>query len=1381
MRDRSLLFTTIFALVASLFAGVPVQPALAAGSLDHLVLAPASQTIAPNAPATYTVEGFDSANVSLGPVTDALLAIAPDGTCTLYDCTATTAGIHTVTATKGTVTGTATLTVSGAWVQRADAVVLVNSAAADAYQGDYVQNLKLLLDHYGIPYTVIDISTQPVPNTIGEYAVIVVAQHDLDLTGAYLDATEQATIATAVHAGTGLVSFDYTLSSATPHYGFVDAVFRFGYDGATSGSGVTIPSNSHYITALHSAGWSIGGGVTLPGITLPTGATALATSGGAPYLSVTTYGAGRAVQFGSYDPAPLYGMDDLFWRSAVWAARKPFVMQGMPPFVTMRVDDVQEPYPFDWVHLANEVGLKPWVGFNIGNISDADAADLSGLVNSGNATAAIHGQGNISFFYGQSPSGGDFDPATWQANFDWGTQWMKDHNIPFSKYILPQYYVFGTNNFSGTADVAKWGVEFLGTLMPPGQGYPGGPVLPLGPFDTYGVRGPNFTYADFMTITNHPELNGKYFDCVTEIRSDQGYEWYPTVGSPAAVASTIGHGTYELKMALDAMSLATLFTHGFSSIDVPAHQYPDDYRAVFHGIMDNLRSYNMIPVTMDYACQYLRATKTGPIKSATYDPATKLVTANFTGHTDMTTKFYVFTDGGGQFLADAPQFTTTGAETFPVSFTAPGPLAHIAVAPAPGSLVAGGTLQFTATAYDADGNPIPTQLFTWSVVNGGGSINADGLFTAGNTAGSFAGTVVASIGGVHAAASVEVTAPVMAHFTIAPIASPAYVGAQFTTTITARTASEGLVVTYNGPVDLAVSAGTVSPSSVTLTNGTWTGPLTMRGTPSTGLTLSVTDGTYTGTSNAFDLATIPPGPYTIWGATPATGLLGAPAGGNAPVELGVRFRSAIDAVVTGVRFWKDPQNTGAHLGHLWTNGGTLLATVTFTGETASGWQEARFDQPVSIMAGTTYVISYHTNYFTYQANYFASTGHDAPPLRALAGGEAGGNGIYLYDSEGTGALPYFPSKTAPTGEAASPNYWVDVIVEGAGQNPLDHIVVSPSTATLFTESTQQFTATAYYADGSEVANPQISWAVVGGGAIDSHGLYTAPLAAGTAHVVASLGGVQGTAAVDVQARTLDHFTIATVATPEYAGAAFAVSATARDSSGHLVADYSGDATLAASAGTVSPPTAHFSGGTWTASVTIPATASGITLRLADGAATGMTNAFDVIALPRGPFTIFGIAPVSAPLSTPTTMGPVELGVRFRSATAARVTGLRFWKDAQNTGTQVGHLWSNTGTLLATATFTNETGSGWQEVRFGVPVDMVAGATYVASYRNETGLFNYTAGYFTSAGHDSPPLRALKDGEDGSNSVYLYDQDLGVTGSPPTSRPRPTVGPTTGST
>src|SRR5207302_2588414 len=73
------------------------------------------------------------------------------------------------------------------------------------------------------------------------------------------------------------------------------------------------------------------------------------------------------------------------------------------------------------------------------------------------------------------------------------------------------------------------------------------------------------------------------------------------------------------------------------------------------------------------------------------------------------------------------------------------------------------------------------------------------------------------------------------------------------------------------------------------------------------------------------------------------------------VELGVKFQATENGDITGLRFYKGPQNTGPHVADLWSSTGTLLATATFTNETANGWQQVNFATPVAITAGTTYV------------------------------------------------------------------------------------------------------------------------------------------------------------------------------------------------------------------------------------------------------------------------------------------------------------------------------------------------------------------------------------------------------------------------------------------
>jgi len=85
--------------------------------IDHLVLSPATATIAAGGNQDYTAEGFDSFNDDLGDLTSqTTFAISGAGTCVGNQCGSIVGGDYTVTGTYGTATGTAALhvTLSGA-------------------------------------------------------------------------------------------------------------------------------------------------------------------------------------------------------------------------------------------------------------------------------------------------------------------------------------------------------------------------------------------------------------------------------------------------------------------------------------------------------------------------------------------------------------------------------------------------------------------------------------------------------------------------------------------------------------------------------------------------------------------------------------------------------------------------------------------------------------------------------------------------------------------------------------------------------------------------------------------------------------------------------------------------------------------------------------------------------------------------------------------------------------------------------------------------------------------------------------------------------------------------------------------------------------------
>ena len=310
---------------------------------------------------------------------------------------------------------------------------------------------------------------------------------------------------------------------------------------------------------------------------------------------------------------------------------------------------------------------------------------------------------------------------------------------------------------------------------------------------------------------------------------------------------------------------------------------------------------------------------------------------------------------------------------------------------------------------------------------------------------------------------------------------------------------------------------------------------------------------------------------------------------------------------------------------------------------------------------------------------------------------------------------------------------------------LSSIALTPAGQTILVGATQQFTATGTYSDGStQSLTSQAAWSSTSTGVagISSGGLATA-VAVGSTTISATLSGVAGSTGLTVQAAPLS---ITTSSLP----------------GGTLNASYT--ATLTASGGTLPYTWAIVSGSLPTGLslnggiISGTATAAGtfnFTVQVTDSTnpMQTATKALSIAVTTQSNFTIW-------PGTVPGTVdsGPdsaVELGVKFRSDTAGYITGIRFYKASTNTGTHVGNLWTSTGTRMATATFANETASGWQQVNFSTPVAITANTVYVASYHTNTGHYSVDTNYFTGKGMDSPPLHALANGVSGVNGVYVY--------------------------
>jgi methionine-rich copper-binding protein CopC len=212
--------------------------------------------------------------------------------------------------------------------------------------------------------------------------------------------------------------------------------------------------------------------------------------------------------------------------------------------------------------------------------------------------------------------------------------------------------------------------------------------------------------------------------------------------------------------------------------------------------------------------------------------------------------------------------------------------------------------------------------------------------------------------------------------------------------------------------DSTSSVATFTPSAALANNATYT--VSVSGaTDQFGQTMTNYTATFI-TSRAF-----PPSgsmcPCTIWPDVTPSGVNDAT--DSSSVELGVQFTPATDGTITGVRFYKTPDNAGTHTGTLWNANGTQLATGTFTSESTQGWQELDFTTPVTVTAGTTYVASYHTN-----------GGHYAATMNGLSSSVTGVNSMLTAAANG-GVYAYGSSTAFPSGTFNSSNYWVDAVFQ----------------------------------------------------------------------------------------------------------------------------------------------------------------------------------------------------------------------------------------------------------------------------------------------------------------------------------------------------------------
>ncbi|MBV9920947.1 MAG: DUF4082 domain-containing protein, partial [Pseudonocardia sp.] len=582
-------------------------------------------------------------------------------------------------------------------------------------------------------------------------------------------------------------------------------------------------------------------------------------------------------------------------------------------------------------------------------------------------------------------------------------------------------------------------------------------------------------------------------------------------------------------------------------------------------------------------------------------------------------------------------------------------------------------------------------------------------------------------------------------------------GAKVTVSGTATDAGGGVVA----GVEISTDGGsTWHPTTITTPDATsvnWTYAWLAHGSPTAQIETRAVDdsGNIETPSDAISVSVACP--CSIWGANVTPQQIDS--GDPSSVTLGVKFKSDQFGMITGLRFYKASTNTGTHIGSLWSASGQLLASATFTNETASGWQMVSFSNPVTVFPGTTYVASYFdpNGHYAATPSYFYNapspppTGggdYDSAPLHAIPN-TTSGNGVYS-----VGASNAFPANTY-----GATNYWVDPIftptpapgqVTGVTAVAGDQLAQVSWTAPATGGPTTTYTITPYIGSTAQTpttvtGTPPATTAIISG--LQQGTAYTFqvqasnPTGAGPPSAASSPVTVTGPA---------PPFPPTGVSANPANGQAQISWTAPGNNNGGAITGYTITPYLN---GTPQAATTVNNGSATSAKVQglSDNTAYTFTVAATNSFGTGVESAPSSAVTPEN--TIFDF-------STPNVVdsndpGSIEVGTKFTSDVGGLVTGIRFYKASTNTGTHIGNLWTASGTLLASATFTSETASGWQMVLFSKPVSISANTRYVASYFAPNGHYSATPGGF-SGSIDSPPLHGVATGNS-ANGLYAYSQ------------------------
>jgi hypothetical protein len=551
--------------------------------------------------------------------------------------------------------------------------VVVDTSAPEWAMVD--ETIFAALRHLGLPYQVLDLSRERLDGErLSQLRGVLLAQAHL---GPRLSAADAQALHEAVWAGLGLVCFDgYLDAYASP---LREVLGLAGPCPTLARGAVRIAHDRHFVTATREAGETLyfSAPVDVARVDAPACADPqyclLTTADNWPALLARPFGQGRVVV---WTLAPqvwtqacfghAMGLDDLFWKGIVWAARKPFVMRAMPPFVTFVEDDASSSYNhFRYLDVFNAHGYIPHVGVYLDDLDKVmhdvkgqDSQALRAKYEAGLVRVAAHG-----FAYDHEIFYDHMNLSAWPdevvaENFRRYDETFKAWGIEPSRMLNAHFGEIGVN---ALPYLTERGIEFLDLARLYGQAWfepeatrraweDPAPYHNIGfTFDTQ-PGAPNFFVAT-ARVKPH-RMTGAPLVAVDFLWGHTIFwDEYPE-GNNLAGASK--QALAQMRLGLNSLFYGELMTHEQRIAVLSMGELDQALSLIDRG----LAKHSYVHRSYEYIAEYARSKVNSHLAAVNVDAGGQ-VTCDLVGRTTLTTSVYLFTETDGiiqQSFVDVPVF-----------------------------------------------------------------------------------------------------------------------------------------------------------------------------------------------------------------------------------------------------------------------------------------------------------------------------------------------------------------------------------------------------------------------------------------------------------------------------------------------------------------------------------------------------------------------------------------------------------------------------------------------------------------------------------------------------------------------------------------------------